>query len=103
MRCGWLPCLDYARVDRSDNRGKSVPVNPEANQWNRVSSNSTSYSEIKFFGFIDVTHEDDGSSQFFEAGFFEFDETTPLSVLLDSFRQPEIDTCEYYEKKPANL
>jgi len=98
----WLiPFLCLSACAALDQRGKTIPINPNANQWDRVSATSELTQEIKYFGFIDVTHDEDGESQYFEAGFFQFDQTAPLSVLLASFRQPESDSCEYYEKKSS--
>lgn len=66
--------------------------------WKPIAASSTSEDVIRFFGFIDVTQDIEGESQYFEAGFAQFDNPAPLRVVIDSFRQPELDTCDYHER-----
>lgn len=58
--------------------------------------------DIRFFGFLDVTQNLDSESQFCEAGFAQFTDMAPIQVLLDSFRQPLPDSCDYRQQEPGD-
>lgn len=75
---------------------------PADGQWQRVASDSELPVEIRYFGFIDVTQDVDGESQYFEAGFARFTDTAPLLTLLDSFRQAPADSCDYRQRPPGD-
>lgn len=67
--------------------------------WQKIDSDYAETRSIRFFGFIDVTQDEEAESQYFEAGFAEFEETAPLSLLLDNFRQPSPDTCDFRQRE----
>lgn len=77
---------------------KDADVNGDDSAWKRIDATSNLENNIRYFGFIDVTQDEEGESQYFEAGFAQFDSVAPLRVLLDSFKQAPVDTCDYHER-----
>ncbi|MBX2836146.1 MAG: hypothetical protein KTR35_04770 [Gammaproteobacteria bacterium] len=71
-------------------------------QWVRIPSDSEQAAEIKYFGFVDITLDEEADSQFFEAGFARFDRTIPLSEILSNFKQPAIDSCDFRQQEPGD-
>ncbi len=85
----------------TDGSGSVVEASDQSlsgSQWQRVNSESDQPAIIRYFGFIDVTQDLEGESQYFEAGFARFTEPAPLRTLLDSFRQAPADSCDYRQR-----
>lgn len=70
--------------------------------WISLDTTVKSDDSIRYFGFVDVTQNEEGDGQYFEAGFAQFNNFAPLSVLVDSFKQPQMDTCDYRESAPGD-
>lgn len=76
------------------------PVEAAANgeRWQRIPGDASISASIRYFGFVDVTQDEDNESQYFEAGFARFDRAAALSLLLNNFRQPVADSCDYRQQ-----
>ena len=94
--------INGCATDRAGTTEDSVKTSTSSAQWQQIQTELPQSVAIRYFGFIDVTQDEDGESQYFEAGFARFDKTAPLSVLLDSFKQPGMNTCDFRQSAPGD-